>query len=296
MWASAADELLSRNWALIELPPSTASAVKQLLLSEAAHFFRSPLFDELKEPPTTEHGAPSYRGTFTNSHRSVLFARLAGDGALPCCAQLPSLDQVCVELHEVGREVLVCLEDRLGMQGSTLHGLLEPQGWCEERASILSLFEYKASVERHHDSACPEHVDYSLVTIIPCAAAPGLEVLDLDCFEWKSPEQGSECCKHAVVLAGEVLEYVTRGRIPATTHRVVNHFQEEPRISCPYLLHAAHKANLARWPGEDGDELLVSAAEFVLKSQLAKKSAVYEQGPDPSSMDVKAANSRQSRD
>ena len=133
---------------------------------------------------------------------------------------------------------------------------------------------------------CPEHVDYTLLTIAPFATEAGLEVLDLERFEWMLPEEGQRCAPRAIVMAGEALEYMTKGAISATTHRVVHAFGCR-RFSCPYLLYPDPHAPLHRRrisSGECGgagaceanaEEEVLLAGDVMRASQLSKDSAVY---------------------
>ena len=43
--------------------------------------------------------------------------------------------------------------------------------------SFLHVFKYSSTEAGHVSMPCPPHTDSGLVTIIPCAQAPGLEVL-----------------------------------------------------------------------------------------------------------------------
>lgn len=77
---------------------------------------------------------------------------------------------------------------------------------------------------------CDEHVDYSLLTLAPFMAEPGLEVLDLRSCEWVCPEvvrgAGAGCGAAsrrnlAVLMVGESLEMLSNNVLCATMHRVV---------------------------------------------------------------------------
>jgi len=272
-----AHQMLTRNFAVIDLPEPLAHAVNQLLSSESVGFFSSDSKFSLEAPQQTENGAPSYRGYFGNAHREVLFTRLSDGSALPAAEQLPSLSTACQGLHQLGCTLLQQLAEALQLPEDAFTKLLEQPEHQGELASIMSLFQYRPAADGAVDDApCPEHVDYTLLTLVPCAATPGLEVLDLMKFEWCCPELPpvGRPAQSVVVMAGEVLEFVTRGRVSATTHRVATRFGPEGRRSCPYLLHAAHEAQLIRWPA-DAAEAVPKACDFVLDSQLKKTSAVY---------------------
>ena len=103
-------------------------------------------------------------------------------------------------------------------------------------SSYMTLFQYNARApELKHGSAgsasslpCPEHVDYSLMTLAPFTE-PGLEVLDLKSFEWVCPELDTQRHRQtdgsgrlATIMVGESLEFLSGNVLTATTHRVVS--------------------------------------------------------------------------
>ena len=98
------------------------------------------------------------------------------------------------------------------------------------------------------------HTDTTFVTIVPAAVVSGLEVFDEDELQWYRPELRAR--KHAIqnlkgdmdaqypwhsryliVMAGELLQIVSRNNVPAAVHRVVA-AQEKSRFSAPVLLRA----------------------------------------------------------
>ena len=108
--------------------------------------------------------------------------------------------------------------------------------------------------KKQHCEVFGAHTDTSFVTIVPAAAVGGLEVFDEDALQWYRPELRAR--KHAiqelkgdmdaqfpwhsrylVVMAGELLQIVSRNNVPAAVHRVVA-AQEKSRFSAPVLLRA----------------------------------------------------------
>ena len=69
------------------------------------------------------------------------------------------------------------------------------------------------------------HTDWSILTLVPLSAVPGLEMWDSQFSTWIRPEAvdkvSTEYCKYIVVMAGKWLELLSMGRIPATIHRVI---------------------------------------------------------------------------
>lgn len=83
------------------------------------------------------------------------------------------------------------------------------------------------------------HTDTTFLTVIPCASAPGLEILQPSTGRWVRPEAARKCqpgCD-VMLLAGELLQVLGRGRYQAAVHRVVRPADlVEPRVSTPLLV------------------------------------------------------------
>jgi isopenicillin N synthase-like dioxygenase len=80
------------------------------------------------------------------------------------------------------------------------------------------------------------HADINLLTVLPAASAPGLEVLGRD-GRWRSVP-----CDPAtlVINTGDMLQEASGGWFPSTLHRVVNPDgagRRLPRLSLPLFLH-----------------------------------------------------------
>lgn len=96
------------------------------------------------------------------------------------------------------------------------------------------------------------HEDINLLTVLPVSTRPGLELMTRD-GRWMAVHTPPD-----VMLCdtGDMMSLLTRGRMPATTHRVVNPEggSDGGRLSMPFFLHPRPDAELA--PG-------VLAAEFL---------------------------------
>ncbi|CAM9516456.1 unnamed protein product [Scytosiphon promiscuus] len=83
------------------------------------------------------------------------------------------------------------------------------------------------------------HTDTTFLTVIPCASAPGLEIMQPSTGRWVRPEAARKCqpgCD-VMLLAGELLQVLGRGRHRAAVHRVVRPADlVEPRVSTPLLV------------------------------------------------------------
>jgi isopenicillin N synthase-like dioxygenase len=80
------------------------------------------------------------------------------------------------------------------------------------------------------------HTDINLITLLPVATAPGLEVQDLEGNWWMVPYAPDSI----IVNVGDMLQYATEGYYRSTFHRVVNPEFEgkaRSRYSMPLFLH-----------------------------------------------------------
>lgn len=106
------------------------------------------------------------------------------------------------------------------------------------RCSLLRILHYPPLTEEDNSQAirAAGHEDINLLTILPSATQPGLEILDLE-GNWHKI-----ACNPAqlVVNAGDMLQMMTRGYFRSTTHRVSNPEEEEmrkARLSMSLFLH-----------------------------------------------------------
>jgi isopenicillin N synthase-like dioxygenase len=104
------------------------------------------------------------------------------------------------------------------------------------------------------------HEDINLMTVLPAATRPGLELLTRD-GEWLALETppGVMICD-----TGDMMQYLTGGRMPATTHRVVNPPEggDGGRQSMPFFLHPAPEAVLSPL---QGDAPPIRAHDFLMQ-------------------------------
>lgn len=97
------------------------------------------------------------------------------------------------------------------------------------------------------------HEDINLLTVLPAADEPGLELLDTHGQWYPVPRDSGSL----TVNAGEMLDLASGGYYPATTHRVVNPTGApalRPRMALPLFLHPADDVVLAE--GRTANEFL----------------------------------------
>lgn len=86
------------------------------------------------------------------------------------------------------------------------------------------------------------HEDINLITVLPASTRPGLELMTRD-GTWMPVQTPPDVM---VCDTGDMMKLLTGGRMPATTHRVVNPpGRDGGRLSMPYFLHPRHDAVLA---------------------------------------------------
>eukprot|EP01089_Gocevia_fonbrunei_P010475 TRINITY_DN2328_c0_g2_i1.p1 TRINITY_DN2328_c0_g2~~TRINITY_DN2328_c0_g2_i1.p1 ORF type:complete len:125 (-),score=13.65 TRINITY_DN2328_c0_g2_i1:4-378(-) len=85
---------------------------------------------------------------------------------------------------------------------------------------------------------CTEHTDSGLVTVIPCAESPGLELLDWKTFKWEPVEKQGRPVTTVAVLLGETFARLTCMHFQGTVHRVVRSCDSDMRYSLPFQLRA----------------------------------------------------------
>jgi hypothetical protein len=110
----------------------------------------------------------------------MLFTRLTSGaaGITPSPGLLASLLAASLALHSFFLQLLCQLEADLELEPQALAGLADalpkPGDSPREIDSILSLFHYSHVAQ----APCPEHVDYTLTTVVPFPREPGLEVVE----------------------------------------------------------------------------------------------------------------------
>ncbi|MFK7985947.1 MAG: isopenicillin N synthase family dioxygenase [Sandaracinaceae bacterium] len=112
--------------------------------------------------------------------------------------------------------------------------------------SVLRVIHYPAVDERPPGAMrAAEHEDINLITLLPPSPQAGLEILTRD---------GSWLPIHAIegqiiVDTGDMMSRITHGKVPATTHRVVDDGASGARYSMPFFVHPHTEARLESLPG-----------------------------------------------
>lgn len=132
--------------------------------------------------------------------------------------------KLLADFETAGRDILKDLAAGAGLPPEPL--LAE----TEEPYVLLKLIRYLGTEDGQPQSGVAPHTDFSWITLILQDDSGGLEVQAQD-GSWQAvePIPGT-----LVVNTGELLEFATGGRLPATPHRVVS--RPGPRVSLPFFL------------------------------------------------------------
>jgi isopenicillin N synthase-like dioxygenase len=132
-----------------------------------------------------------------------------------------------------------------------------PEDWFSSMArggnSVLRLIHYPAVGDDAPPGAvrAAAHEDINLITLLVEGTSGGLEILTRE-GAWL-PVGALE--GQIVLDAGDMLQRCTNGRIPATTHRVVNpRGPNVPRYSMPFFTHPRPECVLGAAPGTSSAE------------------------------------------
>ncbi len=114
--------------------------------------------------------------------------------------------------------------------------------------SILRLLHYPPVAPGADAIRAGAHEDINVITLLLGAEEAGLQLLDRDGV-WRdiAAPAGSLVCN-----IGDMLQRLTGGRLPSTTHRVVNPAPERagvPRYSTPFFLHFRPDYRIETMPG-----------------------------------------------
>lgn len=124
-----------------------------------------------------------------------------------------------------------------------------------DHKTLLRILHYPAlqGTETPGAIRAQAHEDINLITLLPAASAQGLQVMDVRGNWYDVPcDLGS-----IAINTGDMIDTLTQGYLPATTHRVLNPHgaaAREARMSLPLFLHPAPDVLLA--PGRTAADFL----------------------------------------
>lgn len=163
--------------------------------------------------------------------------------------------ELFTELECFAKDLLVAIGAHLGVPEADFRGMVE------DGNSVLRVIHYPDNPEAIPGAVrAARHEDINLLTVLPVSTRPGLQLLTRD-GEWVAidADPGVMVCD-----TGDMMQVLTNGRIPATTHRVVNPDESDGgRLSMPFFLHP-HPDHVLTPLGPGGAEP-ISSREFLLQ-------------------------------
>jgi len=165
-------------------------------------------------------------------------------------------------LDQLGAKILEAIAHYLGLPRDTFGAAVK------DGNSILRLLHYPPLAADSPHERAGAHEDINTITLLLGAEEAGLEIKDRD-GSWMpiNAPPGAVVCN-----IGDMLARAACGRLPSTTHRVVNPKPERrgvARYSTPFFLHFAPDYVIAPLPGSDLSKAQppITADEF-LKQRL----------------------------
>ncbi|QIV94989.1 isopenicillin N synthase family oxygenase [Allofrancisella frigidaquae] len=136
-----------------------------------------------------------------------------------------------------------------------------------ESGTLLRILHYPA-IQGNEDPGAiraAAHEDINLITLLPIASSPGLQVLSPTNNQWYDVPCDSESI---IVNIGDMLQEMTNGEYIATKHRVVKpegEAENVDRISTPCFIHPKSDVYLSQKYPQAGDFLNERLKELGLK-------------------------------
>ena len=176
-------------------------------------------------------------------------------------AEVPEFHAAVQALYDAldvaGRRVLRAIAVHLGQAADFFE---DP---VRDGNSVLRLLHYPPVPADAPGIRAGAHEDINVITLLLGAEEAGLQLLDRQ-GEWRDIDAppGSVVCN-----IGDMLQRLTGGRLPSTTHRVVNPAPERrghARYSTPYFLHFRPDYLIETLPGGT-PEASISAHDFLMQ-------------------------------
>ncbi len=175
----------------------------------------------------------------------------------------PAVTALYAALDAAGTRVLRALARHLGLADDYF---VDP---TRDGNSILRLLRYPPVSGTPAAVRAGAHEDINVITLLLGAEEPGLQLLGRD-GEWRDVDApaGTLVCN-----IGDMLARLTGGRLPSTSHRVVNPLPERARrarYSTPFFLHFRPDFVIAPMASHSGAELPPITADAFLRQRLGE--------------------------
>lgn len=148
-------------------------------------------------------------------------------------------------MEKIARHILFVLQPHVPKEMAAIHQITLHSSVKGSPKNLLRILHYPAiSSAKEGAVRAAAHEDINLITILPAATQPGLEVKDLD-GKWHKVE----CDPGTLIVnVGDMLQEATGGVFKSTTHRVVNPegSQNVSRYSMPFFAHPKSETRLSK--------------------------------------------------
>lgn len=155
---------------------------------------------------------------------------------------IPDFEETFTELYEklfkVGEQVLEAIAIYFEYPNNFFVDMVQ------DGTTIQRLLHYPPLDEAAPKGAvrAAAHEDINFITILPNATTSGLEVLQKDGSWLQAPTNYD----YLIVDSGDMIQNLTNGLLPSTTHRVVNpEKSSERRFSIPFFIHPRGEVSLS---------------------------------------------------
>ncbi len=153
--------------------------------------------------------------------------------------------KVTDQLTGIARHMLFALQEYVPREHSEFQEELLHNMIKNSKSNLLRVLHYPALDQEieHGAVRAAAHEDINLITLLPSATQPGLEVLDLE-GNWHK----IVCDPGTIVVnVGDMLQEASGGYFRSTTHRVVNPEGENvSRYSMPFFVHPRPECRLSK--------------------------------------------------
>jgi isopenicillin N synthase-like dioxygenase len=171
----------------------------------------------------------------------------------------PAIAGLFAALEAAGQKVLRAIAVHLGLAADFFE---DP---VRDGNSILRLLHYPpVGADAVGAIRAGAHEDINVITLLLGAEEAGLQLLGKD-GQWRYIDAPPGC---VVCNVGDMLQRLTGGRLPSTTHRVVNPAPERmgvPRYSTPFFLHFRPDYLIETMPGGPQHWPAITADDYLLE-------------------------------
>jgi len=183
----------------------------------------------------------------------------------------PVFDELFLRMEEFANRLLVAVAEYLGQDANFFRHMVQ------DGNSVLRVIHYPDMGHTIPAGAvrAAAHEDINLLTVLPVSTRPGLELLRRD-GTWMPVHTPPDVM---VCDTGDMMARITGGKLPSTTHRVVNPGGSDGgRYSMPFFLHP-HPDHVLT-PLFAGGEAPVTTRDFLNERLRAIGLGNFEAQPD----------------